>query len=178
MISPKWILERRETQDRTWDKKEFRLINRNNSRARPPVTKGYPPEVISVVISSFIDNQSEPGDYKDSLRMEVTYDDDEKKKWVKRLLGRTETVKPENVEPLMITKINCPQYDYYKAVLKDKNSKKLHFRGCTEKDGYDICKHIKNRNLFISHEDDWFSEPAKMQAIPAFWKKLKEILSV
>tara|TARA_B100000902_G_C27115753_1_gene815983 strand:- start:80 stop:610 length:531 start_codon:yes stop_codon:yes gene_type:complete len=176
MISPEWILERRETQDRTWDKKELRLRHRNNANTGPRITKGYSPEEISVAISSFIDNQSEPGDYKDSLHMKVTYDEDVKKKWVKRLLGRTETVKPENVEPLMITKINCPEYDYYKAVLKDKKSKKLHFRGCTKKDGYeDTLKH-QNRELPISHEDDWFSEPAKMQAIPTFWKKLKEIL--
>ena len=187
-MTSKYLLKAIESPERSWDKTEFILINRNQYIRNPdkkglwgnaPKTNGYSQDDISMTLS-FIDNPTENISYKDYLQIIEIYDKDEKNKWINRLISKTEKLKPQQLELILLSKVNCPEYSYYKAVLKDKNNK-LHFRGCTTKNilALEPEKQREGRTSFVdSHEIGWYSDHSKMSAIPAFWKKLKEILSV
>ena len=187
-MTSKYLLKSIESPERSWDKSEFILINRGQYNRNPdkkglwgnaPKTNGYSLDDISMTLS-FIDDPTENISYKDYLQTVEIYDKDEKIKWITRLISNTEKLNPQKLELVLFTKVNQPDYSYYKAVLKDENNK-FHFRGCTRENILELEpeKQRKGRTTFAaSREDGWYSDCAKMCAIPAFWKKLKELLSV
>ena len=186
-MTSNYLLKSIESPERSWNKSEFILINRGQYNRNPdkkglwgnaPKTNGYSLDDISMTLS-FIDNPTENISYKDYLQIVEIYDKDEKNKWINRLISKTEKLNPQQLELILLTKVNCPEYSYYKAVLKDKNNK-LHFRGCTTENILALePEKREGRTSFVdSHETGWYSDHSKMSAIPAFWKKIKEILSV
>ena len=187
-MTSKYLLKSIESPERSWNKSEFILINRGQYNRNPdkkglwgnaPKTNGYSLDDISMTLS-FIDNPTENISYKDNLQIVEIYDKDEKNKWINRLISKTEKLNPQQLELILLTKTHCPEYSYYKAVLKDKNNK-FHFRGCTTENivRRNPKKQRRKRKSFaVSHENGWYSDHSKMSAIPAFWKKMKEILSV